>query len=83
MTHDTAVFYQQATCEGLQNAVLEFESRETHFVDANLRARADLFSKASFREAFEQILLRASLQATIAKNKITPAPLTDSATRTA
>ncbi len=79
MTDDTAVFYQEATADGLRNAIAVFESREGGIVDANLRARADLFSKANFRQSFERILLRASLQAVAAKRHAVPAP----ATRTA
>jgi len=73
MTGETAILYQEATCEGLREAMREFECREGEFVDANLRARADLFSKANFREAFERTLMRVSLQAVAAKRHPIPA----------
>ncbi len=56
MTRDTAVLYEDATADGLQQAILAFEHREAEFVDADLRARASLFSKANFRKSFERTL---------------------------
>ena len=67
MTDQTAVFYEHATCEGLLKAISTFELREHEFVEADLRARASLFSKENFRIGFERMLMRVSQQALAAK----------------
>ena len=79
MTDDTAIFYKEATVEGLRKAMSLFESCESRFADADLRARASLFSKDNFRERFERTLQRVTLQAAAAKRH----PIHAAATRTA
>ena len=48
MTPETAVFYEDATEDGLKDAILRFESSTTSFCDADLRSRAKLFSETNF-----------------------------------
>lgn len=62
MTADTAVLYECAGADGLQAAIQEFEAREWGFDPVCLRERARLFSKANFRDGFERLIEKASVQ---------------------
>lgn len=56
MTQETAVLYQDATAEGMTDAMKQFERREGDFAVDALRRRAEVFSEANFLKAFEQVL---------------------------
>jgi glycosyltransferase involved in cell wall biosynthesis len=54
MSGETAVLYDDPTPDGLERAIVEFESRE--FDEVALRSRAREFSKTKFQERFLQVL---------------------------
>jgi glycosyltransferase involved in cell wall biosynthesis len=58
MTDATAIFYQEASAEGLTEAMRAFQRQEDRFVETELRQRASLFSEATFLDRFERILHR-------------------------
>jgi glycosyltransferase involved in cell wall biosynthesis len=62
MTKQTAVFYNSGSVEGLQEAMLRFESQESTFEEFALRSHAAKFSEAHFLCRFEEILKSVSLQ---------------------
>lgn len=62
MTSETAVLYNDPTAAGLAEGMLQFEQREHSFATSALRARAEVFSTASFAAAFERILLLVQTQ---------------------
>ena len=57
MTARTAELYSTETVEGLQEAIVRFESRT--FSDKELRNRAAAFGPQRFLDRFEEILGRA------------------------
>ena len=57
MTTRTAVFYSEATSDGLQHAIAEFEERS--FDSAELRHQAQRFSVEIFVNSFHDVLARA------------------------
>jgi glycosyltransferase involved in cell wall biosynthesis len=59
MTPLTAVLYENATVDGLTQAILTFESRETTFNESDLRKQALRFSEACFLSRLEQTIRNA------------------------
>jgi glycosyltransferase involved in cell wall biosynthesis len=62
MTEDTAVLYSSGTVEGLQEAMLDFDSRKHTFHESILRKRAADFSETTFLSRFEDILEQISVE---------------------
>jgi glycosyltransferase involved in cell wall biosynthesis len=58
MTEETAIFYTEDNAQGLFAAMQEFEQRAHWFSEANLRARAALFSEEIFLTRLEEIFFR-------------------------
>ena len=60
MTDETAVFYQDETVAGLLTAMEAFERRQHEFSTERLRARARMFSEATFMSRLEEVVTRVS-----------------------
>ena len=57
MTSETAVFYRDATVDGLKRAIGEFEGRS--FDPSELRGHCRRFSEDAFINGFQDVLARA------------------------
>jgi glycosyltransferase involved in cell wall biosynthesis len=86
MTHLTSVLYENATVEGLTQAMQAFEIQEGNFKETDLREQALRFSEAHFLSRFERMIQNAmqfagQTEATIGADVRThddPAPLATS-----
>jgi glycosyltransferase involved in cell wall biosynthesis len=54
----TAVFFEEQTEDSLAEAILRFEAAPDRFVPSALRARAEQFDRALFRERFREYVDR-------------------------
>ena len=59
MTHLTSVLYENATVEGLTQAMLAFEIQEGNFKETDLREQALRFSEAHFLSRLERMIQNA------------------------
>ena len=59
MTHLTSVLYENATVEGLTQAMLAFEAQEGNFKETDLREQALRFSEAHFLSRLERMIQNA------------------------
>lgn len=75
MTDRTAVLYEEPTVEGLVEAMRCFEAREGSFAEAELRAHAETFSHATFREGLEDLLLRFAVASCPVRKPVAEVPL--------
>jgi glycosyltransferase involved in cell wall biosynthesis len=56
MTAETAIFYNEPTCEALRLAMLSYETQKASFKEKELRARAEFFSENSFLLKFDAVI---------------------------
>jgi glycosyltransferase involved in cell wall biosynthesis len=75
MTEKTAIFYNEATVEGLTAAMTTFEKGARVFNTAELRAQADQFSETHFLRQFSELLSKVEQTIGLAERKNQESPI--------